>query len=89
MVFKVNMNLKLTGVAEQIMEGAVKAGLAKTKTDAIMIGLLELDHHYHLLERLEDEEDVVEAKRILQEVREGKQKLFSQKEFERKTGVKI
>lgn len=78
------MNLKLTGIAEQIMDGAVKAGLAKTKTDALMMGLIELDHHYKLLERLEDEQDVSDARRILREVKEGKQKLYSQKEFEEK-----
>lgn len=84
-----NMNLKFTGIAEQIMEGAVKAGLAKTKTDALMMGLLELDHHYRLLERLEDEQDARDVDRIMREVKEGKQKLYTQEEFEKKTGIRL
>jgi len=83
-----NMNVKLTGIPEQIIKGAIKAGLAKTKTDALTLGLIELENKYRLLERLEDEEDVRDAKRILSEVAEGKQKLYSAKEFEARTGVK-
>ncbi len=89
MVIVLNMNLRLTGVAEQIMVGAVRAGLAKTKTDAILLGLVELDHRYHLLERLEELEDVGESDRILREVREGKQKIYSKNEFEKQTGAKL
>ena len=88
-VISVNMNVKLTGVAEQIVESAVRCGIAKTKTDVLMIGLLELNNKYDLLERMEDEEDLREAKRILSEIRSGKQKLYSQKEFEKKIGLKL
>lgn len=84
-----NMNIRLGGILEEIMDSAVKNGLAKTKTDVISLGLLELEHKYHLLERLEDEEDLREAKRILEEVRAGKQKTYSLTEFEKRTGSKI
>lgn len=83
-----NMNVKLEGIPEQIMDGAIRVGLAKTKTDVIMLGLLELEHHYKLLEQLEDEEDVRDAKRIMHEIKTGKQKVYSAKEFEKKTGLK-
>jgi hypothetical protein len=83
-----NMNVKLGGVPEKIMDGAILAGLAKTKTSAIILGLMELDNKYKLLERMEDEEDAREARRIMAEVRSGKQKLLSQKEFEKKAGLK-
>ena len=84
-----NMNIKLAGIPERIIEGAIHAGLAKTKTDAITLGLLELDHKYKLLEKLEDEEDIRESDRIMDEVKSGKQKLHSQKEFEKQAGIKL
>ncbi len=84
-----NMNIRLSGIAENIVVGAVKSGLAKTKTDAILMGLIELDNRYDLLERMEDEEDVREAKRILAEIKSGKQKVLSMKEFERRTGMRL
>lgn len=84
-----NMNVKLTGITEEIVAGAIKFGLAKTKTDAIVIGLLELNNRYKLLERKEAREDVKDAKRILREIKSGKQKIYSRKEFEKKTGVKL
>ncbi len=89
MVKMMNMHLKMTGFAEQIMQGAVKYGLAKTKTDALMLGLVALDHKYKILERMEDEEDVRESDRIMEEVRTGKQKLYSLEQFEKMTGLKI
>ena len=84
-----NMNVKLAGIPEKIIEGAIGAGLAKTKTDAIVLGLIELDHKYRLLEKLEDEEDVRESRRITREVGEGRQKLYSVEEFGKETGLKI
>ncbi|HLC38240.1 MAG TPA: hypothetical protein VJI71_02195 [Candidatus Norongarragalinales archaeon] len=84
-----NMNVKLSGIAEQIVESAVRSGIAKTKTDVLMIGLLELNNKYDLLERIENKEDLREAKRVLSEIRSGKQKLYSKKEFEKQTGLKL
>ncbi len=84
-----NMNIKLSGITEDILAGAIRAGIAKTKTDVIMIGLLELNNKYNLLERQEDEEDVRDAKRILSEIKSGKQKTYSKEEFEKLTGSKI
>jgi hypothetical protein len=87
--FEVNMNIRLVGIPEQIIASAMKLGIAKTKTDAIMLGLLALGDKYSLLERLEDEEDVREAKRILADVKSGKEKYIGAKEFEKRTGLKI
>lgn len=84
-----NMNIKLSGITEEIVAGAIKAGIAKTKTDAIMVGLLELNNKYKLLERQEDEEDVRDAKRILSEIKSGKQKAYSKEEFEKLTSSKV
>jgi len=84
-----NMNVKFAGLPEQIMAGAIRAGIAKTKTDAIMLGLLELDNKYKLREQMEDEEDAREADRIWAEYKAGKQKVISAKKFEKRTGMKI
>jgi len=88
-VIEMNMNVKLLGIPEQIMACAIKSGLAKTKTDALRLGLLELENKYNLLERYEDEQDVVDAKKILADMKSGKEKVYSLKEFEKETGLKI
>lgn len=44
---------------------------------------------YSSLERLEDEEDLADSVRIDEEVAEGKQKVYSLKEFKKKTGVTL
>ncbi len=84
-----NMTLKLNGAAQKIIDGAIKSGLAKTKTDAIILGLVALDYKYRLLELMEDEEDVRESERILEEIKSGKQRAYTQKEFEEKTGLNL
>lgn len=84
-----NMNVKLHGIPEQIVDGAIKSGLAKTKTDALLLGLVELDNRYSLLERLEDLEDVAEIRAAARNVASGKERLLSQKEFEKRTGIKL
>lgn len=89
MMIIMNMNIKLAGIPEQIMDGAIKAGLAKTKTDVLMLGLMELDHKYKLLEQMEDEEDLRDARRIMAEIKSGKRKVISAREFERRTGLHL
>jgi hypothetical protein len=84
-----NMNVQLTGIADHIAESAVKKGLAKTKTDALVLGLVELDHRYKLTEYAEDQEDMADVRRILRDIQSGKEKLLTAKEFEKRTGVKI
>ncbi len=84
-----NMQVKMAGLPEQIMDGAIRFGLAKTKTDALMLGLVELDHKYKILERMEEEEDVLETDRIKSEIKSGKQKLYTLEEFEKMAGMKI
>lgn len=89
MVKTMNMHVKLTGYAEEIMQGAIEFGLAKTKTDALLLGLVTLDHKYKILERMEEQEDVRESDRVWAEIKAGKQKTHSLEEFEKLTGAKI
>ncbi|MBI5036031.1 hypothetical protein HZC09_01680 [Candidatus Micrarchaeota archaeon] len=44
---------------------------------------------YKKLEQMEDEEDIRECNRIMKEIKEGKQKLYTQEEFEKMTGTKL
>jgi len=88
-VIIMNMNVKLTGINEKIILGAISAGLAKTKTGAITLGLVELEHKYNLLERMEGEEDLREARRIMAEIKSGRAKLYTRAQFEKKAGMKI
>lgn len=82
------MNIKLHGITEQIVEGAVKKGLAKTKTDAIVLGLVELDHKYKLTKYQEDEEDLTDARRILDEIKNQKKELLSLSEFKKRAKLR-
>ena len=84
-----NTNIQLNGLNEKIIDGAIHFGLVKTKTEAIRAGLMELNHKYDILEQLEDEEDVRESKKILSEIKSGKQKTYSLEEFKKLTGAKI
>jgi hypothetical protein len=84
-----NMNVRITGVPEQVIDRAIKAGIAKTKTAVLTLGVLELANKYGLLEKLEDEKDAEEAQRIWERIRAGKEKLVSAEEFEKRTGIRL
>lgn len=85
-----NVNIKFQGMAEKIVEEAIRQGYASTKTEALRLGVLELNNHYKLLEKLEDEEDIRRADEIVERIESGKEKLHSEKEIwkalEHKTG---
>lgn len=88
-MIEMNMNVRLEGIADRIAQGAIEKGLAKTKTDALVLGLVELDHRYKLTEYMEDKEDIADARRIVAEVQAGKQKLYTLDEFRKMTGAKV
>ncbi len=71
--------IQITGTLEQILEEAVEGGLAKTKTEALRMGVLELNNRYHLLERSqEDELAVKKMQRLDKDIREKKRKLLDE-----------
>lgn len=84
---KMNVNVKFTGVIEEILDAAIQAGLAKDRTEALRMSVLELEHHYHLLEKeadaKQDEEDVHAARVFLGKLKNGRAKLYSEKEVRR------
>jgi hypothetical protein len=77
--------VKFTGVIEKILEEAVDEGIAKTKTEALRLAVLELNNRYGLLERARgDELAVRKMQKIDKELAEGKHNLLSEKEALRK-----
>jgi len=71
--------VKFEGYINEILEHAVSKGLAKTKMEALRLGVIELDHRYHLLDR-EDELAVRKMQQIDKEIKAGKSKVLSEKE---------
>ena len=76
---KMNVNVKFTGIIEQILDAAIKTGLAKDRTEALRMSVLELEHHYSLLEKeaemKEEQEDVSAANEFIKKLKSGKAKL--------------
>ena len=71
--------VKFEGYLDEILQYAIKYGLAKTKTEALRLAVLELGHKYQLLER----EDFLAAKKmesIYEEIKAGKRRVISEKE---------
>jgi len=79
MVVGINLNVKFAGAVETILDEAVKQGYASTKTEALRLGVFELNNRYHLLQKMEDEEDIAKADAIMERVASGKEKLYSKK----------
>lgn len=66
-----NINLKLTGVAEEIVDEMIKKGYAASKTEAIRIAILDYKHHHLEGDRL-TKEDLLDLQEALREHKEGK-----------------
>ena len=79
-----HVTVKFTGKLEDILEEAVKEGLVQTKTEALRLGIIELNNHYNLLQRAEEELLASKMKRIENEIRSGKVNLLSLEELKRK-----
>ncbi len=54
-----NINIKLEGILEKIIENAIKKGLVKTKAEAVRLSVLELGKEYGLLEEPELNEKTI------------------------------
>ncbi|MBI5159396.1 hypothetical protein HY992_04710 [Candidatus Micrarchaeota archaeon] len=80
-----NVNVKFTGIIEEILDAAIRVGMAKDRTEALRMSVLELDHHYRLLEReaelQEEAEDVRDAKEFLKKLGKNEAKLHSEEEI--------
>ena len=57
-----NLNVNFTGTTDDIMNDAIRRGIAKTKTEVLRIALYELKNKYNLLQ---NDEMTTEEKAIL------------------------
>lgn len=74
--------MKFEGLMDQILEEAVRQGLAKTKAEALRLGVVELDNRYDLIQnRKEEEEDLEYIRKAKKDITSGKLKLLSEKEL--------
>ncbi len=82
-----NLTVKFSGHVADVIEELVGRGIAATKAEALRLGILKLEQEYlRGNERAFDEWAAGEAMRQDKLISEGKLKLYSQKEFERKFG---
>ena len=80
MVISMRTTLSFEGLPELILEKAVELGLARSKTDALRMGIFSLNKEYHLVK---DIEDAMVARKLEEEEEEMKasgKKSLSEKE---------
>jgi len=63
----VRTTLAFKGTTELILEKAVELGLARSKTDALRMGIFALNREYHLVKDIEKE---LVARKIMEEKKE-------------------
>ena len=66
-----NINLKLSGIAEHIIEEMIAKGYATSKTEAIRMAILDYKHH-HLQEEEMTKEEMKEFEEAIKEYKAGK-----------------
>ena len=66
-----NINLKLSGVAEKIVDEMIAKGYAASKTEAIRITILDYKHH-HLKDDEMTKEDIHDLEQAMKEYKAGK-----------------
>lgn len=65
---------------EEIIERLLEQGIAKTKAEALRLGLLELNDKYQLVGiDKELKADILEINRIDRDIKTGKEKVYSVK----------
>ena len=79
--------LEFKGFSKRVLDRAVKIGLARSKTEALRLGILALNREYHLVKPGEEELALNKMERISREIRSGKRKVFSEKAVLQKYGL--
>ena len=78
-----NISMRFEGYSEKIIAEALSKGIAKTKAEALRLGLLELNEKYALIptgdEARELAEDLAEIERIDKDIKSGKEKFYKAK----------
>lgn len=71
--------IRFTGVIEKILDEAVHEGIAKTKTEALRMAVLQLNDRYNLLEKSQHEQQVVrKMQKIDLAISKGERKVLSE-----------
>lgn len=77
--------LRFDGIIDSILQQAVRKGLAKTKTEALRLGVLELNNRYALIGNKtleqEDKEDLEYALKAEKRIAAGKLNLRPEKQL--------
>ena len=76
-----NISMHFEGFMEEIIEMLLKQGIAKTKAEALRLGLLELNDKYQLVgvdRELKD--DLIEIDRIERDIKTGREKVYAVKD---------
>ncbi len=72
-----NISMHFEGFMEEIIEGLLEKGIAKTKAEALRLGLLELNDKYQLVGAdRELKADILEISRIERDIKTGKEKVY-------------
>lgn len=69
--------IEITGFPERVLERAVELGIARSKTDALRMGVFELNNKFRLIQSVEDGLVVRKVQRIEEEISSGKRKTES------------
>ncbi len=81
-----NISMHFEGYTEKIIEEALRQGIAKTKAEALRLGLLELNDKYGLvatdLEQRELEQDIAEFDRMEKRIAAKKTRLHKAKSID-------
>ena len=67
-----NINLKLSGVAEAVVDEMIARGYAASKTEAIRIAILDYKQHHMQKEEEMTKEDLKDLEQAIKEHKAGK-----------------
>lgn len=80
--------LAFEGATELILQKAVELGLARSKTDALRLGVFALNREYSIVKNLEGELAARKMIKTSNEIKQGKIKVFTEKQVKKKYGFK-
>lgn len=83
--------VRLEGAQEIILNRLTSLGLFKTRSEIIRAGILGLGKEYHVFKNIKELEDELAArkmKKLSEEIKQGKRKVFTEKQVKEKYGFK-
>ncbi len=85
--------VRLEKAQEKIVKSLIDNGVYKTKSEAVRAGILELGKQYEIfgsmvVRPVTDTRAIAKMERMWKEVQEGKRKVYTQEEVDKKYGFK-